>query len=139
MNIVFEFIVAVLIVVGSGFALVGSIGLVKLGDPFSRLHAPTKASTLGVGALLAASVLHALFSGEPSLHELLILGFLFVTAPVAAHFIAKSNIHHRRAIETLPDPGEDKTWAVLAADDVAQRDEPKMPISSMSSPSSGTR
>ena len=89
----------------------GSYGLVKLDKPMSRLHAPTKASTLGVGSVLLASMIHALARGETSLHELLILGFLFVTAPVSANFIAKVTIHRGRITEELPSPGEDKIWA----------------------------
>lgn len=127
MSLLVEILASLLLVLGAGFALVGAIGLVKLDNPMSRLHAPTKASTLGVGSLLMGSMLAALHRGDPSVSEILILGFLFLTAPVIGHFLAKSNIHHRRDIETLPDAPQDETWGVLMATDVAQRDEPIMP------------
>ena len=47
-----EVLVSVLLLAGAGFALVGSIGLARLPDFFMRLHAPTKATTLGVGAMM---------------------------------------------------------------------------------------
>ena len=43
----FEIIISILVLVGAFFTLVGSIGLAKLPDFFTRLHAPTKATTLG--------------------------------------------------------------------------------------------
>lgn len=49
MPFVFELIIALLIVLGAIFAFVGSLGLLKLPDLMTRLHAPTKATTLGLG------------------------------------------------------------------------------------------
>ncbi len=89
-----EGLVAVLLLVGAGFALIGSIGLARLPDFYARLHGPTKATTLGVGAMLAASAVW--FSGRgggASLHELLVTGFLFLTAPASAHLLAKAALH----------------------------------------------
>jgi multicomponent K+:H+ antiporter subunit G len=85
-----EIIVSVLLVVGAVFALVGSWGLAKLSDFFKRLHGPSKATTLGVGCVLAASALAFAFQGQFSLHELLIAVFLFLTAPVSAHLLVKA-------------------------------------------------
>ncbi len=90
----FEWILSALIIIGAFFTLVGSIGLYKLPDFFMRLHGPTKATTLGVGALLIASALYFSFSSDGvSLHEVLITVFLFITAPVSAHLMAKAAIH----------------------------------------------
>ncbi len=90
----FEWILSALILVGAFFTLVGSIGLYKLPDFFMRLHGPTKATTLGVGALLIASALYFSFNTDQiSLHEVLITIFLFITAPVSAHLMAKAAIH----------------------------------------------
>ncbi|MBK6511608.1 MAG: Na+/H+ antiporter subunit G [Haliea sp.] len=89
-----EWILALLILLGAFFTLVGSIGLLKLPDFYMRLHGPTKASTLGVGAILIASALHFSRNAEGvSLHEILITLFLFITAPVSAHLMAKAAIH----------------------------------------------
>ncbi len=89
-----EWILALLILLGAFFTLVGSIGLLKLPDFYMRLHGPTKASTLGVGAILIASALHFSRNADGvSLHEILITVFLFITAPVSAHLMAKAAIH----------------------------------------------
>jgi multicomponent K+:H+ antiporter subunit G len=89
-----EWIVSAAVLVGAFFVLVGSIGLVRFGEFLARLHAPTKATTLGLGALLSASMLHSWFgAGQPSVHELLIVLFLFMTAPVSAHLMAKAALH----------------------------------------------
>lgn len=85
-----DVLAAVLVVVGVAFALIGSLGLAKLSDFARRLHGPTKASTLGVGCVLIASMLYFSARGEASLHELLITLFVFLTAPVSAHLLAKA-------------------------------------------------
>ncbi|MAI48447.1 MAG: monovalent cation/H(+) antiporter subunit G [Hyphomicrobiaceae bacterium TMED74] len=103
---------AICLLIGSGFALVGVIGLLKFNDPMARLHAPTKVGTVGIGMLLLASVIHSFATGATSFHELLIMAFLFVTAPISANFIAKVNIH-RQTCETPPPPSEDETWSTL--------------------------
>ena len=107
-----EILVTGFLVIGGLFALVGSYGLVKLDDPMSRLHAPTKISTLGVGGLLAASIINGFAGGEGSLHELLVMAFLFVTAPISAHLISKTHIHRLIRKEELPAPPRDPGWAV---------------------------
>jgi multicomponent K+:H+ antiporter subunit G len=89
-----DIILSVLIILGGFFTLVGSLGLFKLPDFFMRLHGPTKASTLGVGAVLIASAVFFSFStDEISLHEVLVTLFLFITAPVSAHLMAKAALH----------------------------------------------
>jgi multicomponent K+:H+ antiporter subunit G len=88
---VVDIITSLLILVGAAFALVGSIGLVRLPDFFMRLHGPTKATTLGVGSIVIASLIHASAeTGGVSLRELAISLFLFITAPVSAHLLAKA-------------------------------------------------
>ena len=91
-----EWIVVVLLLIGSLFALVGSFGLWKLPDFFMRLHGPTKATTLGVQSLVIGSLVYFSTRGDGlSLHELLITLFLFITAPVSAQMLAKAAMHQR--------------------------------------------
>jgi multicomponent K+:H+ antiporter subunit G len=99
---VMEAAIAALLLVGSLFLLVGSIGLVRLDDFFMRLHAPTKASTLGVGGVLLASMLWHWAHDEWALRELLITLFLFVTAPVSAHLLAQAALHLRTRSNAPP-------------------------------------
>ena len=82
--------ISALVVIGAAFALVGSWGLAKLSDFFRRLHGPSKATTLGVGCVLIASAAWFAWQGRPSLHELQITLFLFLTAPVSAHLLVKA-------------------------------------------------
>lgn len=88
-----EVIVSFFLLTGAGFALIGSIGLVRLPDFFSRLHGPTKSTTLGVGSMLIASATHFSVGPGTSLHELLVTMFLFMTAPVSAHMLCKAALH----------------------------------------------
>ena len=111
-EIIATYAVAVLLVIGSFFVTVAGIGLLKLNDPMTRLHAPTKAATLGIGAYLLAAMINSFLSGTGSLHELLIMAFLFVTAPISANFIAKVNIH-KKSCKAPPPPPEDDTWSTL--------------------------
>jgi multicomponent K+:H+ antiporter subunit G len=89
-----EAIVSFFILAGGIFTLLGSIGLARLPDFYCRLHAPTKATTLGVGSVLAASALYFSLRGQTlSVHELMIIVFLFISAPVSAHMLAKTALH----------------------------------------------
>lgn len=112
LEIIATFAIAFWLLIGAIFSLVGSIGLLKFNDSMTRLHAPTKVGTVGVGALLLASMIHSYTFGEGSMHEVLIMAFLFVTAPISANFIAKVNIH-RRSCDTPPSPPLDGTWSTL--------------------------
>lgn len=86
-----DVLLAALLVTGTAFALVGSWGLAKLSDFLKRLHGPAKATTLGVGCVLIASALYfTLRTGSPSMHEILITLFLFITAPVSAHLLVQA-------------------------------------------------
>ncbi|MCB1877368.1 MAG: Na+/H+ antiporter subunit G [Chromatiales bacterium] len=102
-----EILVSLLIVIGAAFTFIGSFGLLRLRDFYTRLHAPTKATTLGVGSLLMASAAYFSLRGEGiSLHEVLVTIFLFITAPVGAHLIAKAALHLRlQGVSRLPEDG----------------------------------
>lgn len=97
MNLYLEFAVSALILLGAAFVFLGSLGLARLPDFFTRLHGPTKATTLGVGAMLLASATYFSAAGPGlSLHEIAVLVFLFITAPVTAHLLAKAALHRRQ-------------------------------------------
>lgn len=99
-----EVVIALLAVLGAGFTLVGSWGLAKLSNFAMRLHGPTKATTLGVGCVLIASMLWFGLAGTPSLHELLITLFLFFTAPVSAHLLIKAAMKLDASLRPPPPP-----------------------------------
>ncbi|MEM9579608.1 MAG: monovalent cation/H(+) antiporter subunit G [Pseudomonadota bacterium] len=112
LDVVGIYVVALCLVIGAGFALVGAIGLLKFNDSMTRMHAPTKVGTVGIGALLLASMIHDFVTASGSMHELLIMAFLFVTAPISAKFISKVNIH-KGSCATPPSPPRDDTWSTL--------------------------
>lgn len=89
-----DILVSALLLIGSSFMVVGAIGLVRLPDFFMRLHGPTKATTLGVGGVLLAAIVHGLGEGV-TLRELLITVFLFLTAPVSAFLLGQAGLRQR--------------------------------------------
>ena len=98
---ILDLVVSVLLLIGAAFAVIGSIGLARLPDLFTRLHGPTKATTLGVGAIVVASLVHSSAeSGGFSLRELAITLFLFITAPVSAHLLSKAALAIRERERT---------------------------------------
>ncbi|MGB5865412.1 MAG: monovalent cation/H(+) antiporter subunit G [Sulfitobacter sp.] len=109
-EIIALYAVSFCLIVGAIFTLVGAIGLLKFNDGMTRLHAPTKVGTIGVGALLLASIIFNGVFRDGAIQELLIMGFLFVTAPISAHFIAKVNIH-KRSCDTPPALPDGEQWA----------------------------
>jgi multicomponent K+:H+ antiporter subunit G len=116
-----DVLLAVLVVTGAGFALIGSFGLARLSDFLKRVHGPTKASTLGVGCVLIASSAYFTAVGlsrgaGPSLHELMITLFVFLTAPVSAHLLVKAALKLDSTIRPPPPPADD---------DAARRSESK--------------
>lgn len=98
-------LIAALLVLGGVFTLVGAVGMLRFPDFFMRLHAPTKATTLGVGGALLASMAYRWASGGLGLQELLITLFLFVTAPVSANLLAKAALHLRLTSRASLPPG----------------------------------
>ncbi|MEW6993123.1 Na+/H+ antiporter subunit G [Colwelliaceae bacterium MEBiC 14330] len=91
-----EWIISILLLIGASFVLVGSIGLVKMPDFFMRLHGPTKATTLGMAALLtAAMVFFSTTEVGLTVKEILISVFLILTAPISGYMMIKSAIHHK--------------------------------------------
>lgn len=89
-----EFLISALLLVGGAFTLVGAIGLARLPDFYTRLHGPTKATTVGVGAIVLGSVLFFSARGEGlGISEILITVFLLLTAPISANILAKAAMH----------------------------------------------
>ena len=96
MSFAAELIISIFLLIGGVFVLVGSIGLIRLQDLYVRLHAPTKATTLGLGGMLIGSMIYMFFElGYVSINELLITLFLVITAPVTAHILAKAAMHNK--------------------------------------------
>lgn len=108
---------AVIVVGGGLFGLIGSYGLLRLPEVMQRLHAPTKATTLGVGAALIASNSEMwTLTGHFAWEEILISVFLFITAPLSALMLSKVHIARTLDLATLPRPNGGGLWATEAPD-----------------------
>jgi multicomponent Na+:H+ antiporter subunit G len=85
-------IAAIFLSVGSLFCLIAAVGMLRLPDTLIRMHAATKAGTLGAGFILVAE---AVAAGElgTTLRALAVIVFLLLTAPVAAHLIGRAAYH----------------------------------------------
>ena len=89
--------VALLLMAGSVFALIGSSGLLRLPDFHSRMHAPTLGNSLGLGCVLAASLLAAGAHGERLvLQEILIVVLMVTTSPVSTILLMQASLYRRR-------------------------------------------
>ncbi|WP_294622380.1 Na+/H+ antiporter subunit G [uncultured Roseovarius sp.] len=119
-----EILISAFLVIAGIFGIVGSLGMIKLQETMQRLHAPTKATTLGVGGVLIASMLYfGLVKGEFSFHELMITLFLFITAPISANFIAKTFMQANMRAKDLPPSQSEYGWSVYV--DPPKREAPE--------------
>lgn len=84
-----EIIISILTILGALFILISAIGFLRFGDIYSRIHSITKASSFGILLLLIAVSIYFATS-IVLIKALLIIIFIFLTAPLAAHSIIKS-------------------------------------------------
>jgi len=86
-----EPIIAGLILLGAALCAVSSFGLIRMPDVYTRSHAATKSSTLGVMSILVGAFLYFYLHHEvTSAKMLLAIVFVFATAPVAGHLIGRA-------------------------------------------------
>lgn len=83
----------ILLMAGSGFAVVGGIGLLRLPDLYSRMHGSGVTDTLGAGLLLTGLMVHAGFS-LVTFKLLFVLFFMLVASPTSTHALAKAALAH---------------------------------------------
>ncbi|MEX1020602.1 MAG: monovalent cation/H(+) antiporter subunit G [Litorilinea sp.] len=103
---VFEMIIIGLATVGTFFMVVSAVGIVRLPDVYTRMHAAGKATTLGISSLLLAA---AVYFGQDEFWRMILLILLFlVTAPIAATSMA------RAAYRTDPERGKTLNYDEMA-------------------------
>lgn len=100
-----DLLLGLLILTGAITTFIGSLGLLRLPDFYTRLNGPTKATTMGVGCLLIASAIYFSTNAQTiSLHEILVTLFLFITAPASAHLMSKAALHlHLHSLAQNPE------------------------------------
>ncbi len=92
-----EIVVAALVLLGAGMALLGATGLLRLPTFFERLHAPSIAATMGCWCIMHATVIYfSVADGSLALHALLIAGFVAVTVPVTSIFLMRAALFRAR-------------------------------------------
>ncbi|WP_210528114.1 monovalent cation/H(+) antiporter subunit G [Rubellimicrobium arenae] len=99
--------VALLIVLGSGLTLLGTIGLVRLPSFYDRLHAPTLGTSWGtLGIVLASAILFTWLEKRLVIHELLIGLFVMITTPVTLMLLGRAALHRDRieGLDAAPPP-----------------------------------
>ncbi|HET9529552.1 MAG TPA: monovalent cation/H(+) antiporter subunit G [Blastocatellia bacterium] len=84
-----EAVTVALMIIGALFLLLAGVGVIRMPDLFMRMQAATKASTLGVGCTLVAVMVYFGSFGV-AIRALLVIAFLLLTAPVAAHMIGRA-------------------------------------------------
>ena len=84
-------IAGLLILLGGAFGVIGGLGLLRMPDVLIRMHASTKIGTLSCGLVVAAAAVHVGEAGT-SLRAVLIILFLLLTAPIAAHMIGRAAV-----------------------------------------------
>jgi len=107
-----------LLIVGSLFCLVAAVGMLRLPDTLIRMHAATKAGTLGAGCILLAEAVVAAELGT-TLKAIAVIVFLLLTAPVAAHLIGRAAYH--KGIELFDNTWIDELGEALSTDPACQQ------------------
>jgi multicomponent K+:H+ antiporter subunit G len=86
-----------LVLVGAAVTLIGSLGLLRLGSFYTRVHAPTLGTTLGMGSILAGSALcFSVLETRPVIHEILIAVFVILTTPVTLMLLVRAALYRDR-------------------------------------------
>ena len=89
-EILTEWVPALLILLGASFMLLAAIGVVRLPDVWMRMHASTKSATFGIGCMALALAAWKMHDLGVVMRSIIVIGFVFQTAPVAAHVIGRA-------------------------------------------------
>lgn len=94
MSLVVEIASWISILLGSAFTLVGALGLVRMPDIFTRMHAASVTDTAGAGLLILGMILQAGFS-LTALKLVILLALFVFTGPVVTHALAQTCLHEK--------------------------------------------
>jgi multicomponent K+:H+ antiporter subunit G len=90
-------VVSVLLVGGSALTLVGALGLLRLRSFYERIHAPTLGTTLGMVAVLMASIVYfTVIEARIAFHEILIGVFITITTPITLMLLSRAALYRDR-------------------------------------------
>jgi len=111
-----EWVVGTLCLTGGAFALIAGLGILRLPDVLIRMHASTKAGTLGSGLILAAVAFFFRDAGMTAKSVVAVL-FLMLTAPIAAHMIGRAAL--RQGVPLFKTDRAPERWQGPGGDDPA--------------------
>lgn len=111
---------AIFLLFGAFFILVASVGLVRMPDLMMRMHATTKAGTLGAG-LMAVAMMFFFPDVSVVTRALALILFVILTAPVAAHMIGRAAYYSGVKLWSRSIVDEMRDYKSTVADDVARR------------------
>ncbi len=109
----YDWIAAAFLIGGGFFTLIAGIGILRMQDVYLRMHASTKAGTLGVGMICAAVAIE--MGGQTAVEAVAVMMFLLFTAPIGAHLIARAA--WRSKVPLWTDAGKDQVLAEFAPSD----------------------
>jgi multicomponent K+:H+ antiporter subunit G len=88
---------ALCVLAGSVVTLIGSFGLLRLGNFYARVHAPTLGATFGMGSILVGSAFYfSVLETRTLVHEILIAVFVTLTTPVTLMLLARASLYRDR-------------------------------------------
>ena len=90
-------LVGLLVLLGAGFTLIGSLGLLRFKSFYDRVHPPTLGTTLGAVLIIIASMIcFSVLQTRPLLHEIMIAAFVSLTTPVSLMLLARAALYRDR-------------------------------------------
>lgn len=117
------------LLLGLGFCLLAGVGILRMPDIYTRMQASTKAGTLGIACIIVAVAVH-FGDAITALQAGLVIAFLFLTAPIASHLIARSvYFYGKRGWETgvLDEMTDMRVINVAPVAGRRRQDEPETP------------
>jgi multicomponent K+:H+ antiporter subunit G len=95
-------LVSFFVLLGSGLALIGSLGLVRLQSFYQRIHAPTLSTSWGTGGIVMASIIYfSVAGGRFAFHEIFIGIFMVITVPVSLMLLGRAALYRDRASQSV--------------------------------------
>jgi len=120
--LVIEWLTAFALLAGSVFMLIAALGVLRMPDLLTRMHATTKAGVLGAGLTMVAVAVH--FGTEPVIAKAVaVIAFLLLTAPVAAHAIGRAGyfmgvpLWENTQVDELKGRYDEKTHTLASSDE----------------------
>lgn len=119
---------AFFVLLGATVTLIGAVGLLRLRNFYARVHAPTLGTTLGVGSIMAGSILYfSMLQTRPAVHEILIAVFITLTTPVTLMLLVRAALYRDRIEGNKDVPGSEVAEGLMSFEEAIQETPPLEP------------